>query len=1004
MPVAKPGRTTTTAAAGAQDRSEHAAQQLTPDLRFSLLGPLRGWAGTAELDLGRPQQRELLAVLLTAAGRPVSTDLLIDGLWDQAARPAEPLRAVRTHVYRLRTELRKHGAQDVLATVGDGYALRIEPDALDTDQFERASAQAAADRAAGRPAAATRALLDAALELWAGEPLTGMTGPHAEAVRVRLTEVHAQLREAKLELDLEIGDRADVAAELGALVVEHPGRQRLRELQMLALHRAGRTGEALAVYEDTRRYLAGHAGDLTRGRPLPDRRLTDLQARILRADPELLPQLPAGAPPDHPAPEQLPRAAGDFTGRAELLEQLTGLLASPSRPCVTITALDGIGGVGKTALAVHAAERLREHFPDGRLYADLRGAGPESADPAAVLVRFLQALGADDNAIPLDLDERVALYRSHLADRRVLVLLDNAADAAQVTALLPGAVGCAVLVTSRARLTGLAGARHLTVGALTEAEAVELLGRVIGPERTAAEPEECATVVAACDRLPLAIRIAGARLAARPDWTVAELAGRLADEHRRLAELAVGDTAVAATFALSYAGLTPAQAGAFRLLSLPNVPEIGLDSAAALLGVGTTEADVLLEDLTDLNLLDPRAVGRYGSHDLIRLYASECCTREEAPETKRQALARLLDFCLASARQAEAAAHSVPVGQRDLTGTPTAAPGLEFDSAEQAVGWMRTEAQLQQAMVAAALTDHHLPLVQAADLIDKLGSVLFTRTHSWSVADLASRTAAVAATRGDRRCEALARYVRGNMLYHVNDFQQAEQELTRTIALCVDDATRRVRACALLALGYNARVYGRFEEARGYCEESIALFESLGDHHSAGGALGELAFNYAKLDRFSEARAAAERGVQLTGSATSITQATSRYSLARVLRLCGAPAAALSCAEELLPVLRALHLSAFEAATGNLIAQIHLEAGDDRQVIEVAEAMLPLAHQTSGMLEAGLLRSLGVSLARLGHPARGRACLDEAVEIYQTLGVPSEAADTLALLAKPPFG
>ncbi|MFF7637707.1 BTAD domain-containing putative transcriptional regulator [Kitasatospora sp. NPDC008050] len=1004
---------------------QRAARQDTAELRFTLLGPLRGWVGEAELDLGRPQQQEVLAMLLTAAGRTVSVELLAEGVWGGRDWPGNPVQVLRTHVYRLRALLKQHAADSCLVTVGDGYALRLAPDALDTAAFELALPQAAQARHDGAPPGEVRAVLTAALDLWTAEPLTGLAGPHAEAVRLALTERRLTLLEAKLELDAELGDRPGLAAEVGDLVLEQPERQRLRAVQMLALYRAGRTAEALAVYEDVRRSLAGVT---------PDRALCELQARILRADPALSPAQAQAAPAERPRPAGLPPRITDFTGRQAELDRLTGVLAAGEptapeptapeptepgsvppgsaasdpatpgpaalNPTVVISAIDGIGGVGKTALAVQTAHHLLDRFPDGQLYADLRGADRAPAEPVAVLTGFLRALGLDDAAITGDLAERAALYRSALAGSQVLVVLDNAATAEQVAPLLPGSPGCAVLITSRGRLGGLAGAHHLRLDVLAEEEAVALFARIVGAARTAAEPVQLAAVVAACGHLPLAIRIAASRLAARPDWTLATLADRLADEQHRLAELCTGDIAVEATFALSYAGLSTDQARAFRLLSLPETPDLNLACAAALLGLEPEAAEDLLESLVDLNLLESRAFERYRFHDLVRVYARGRCAEEESASATRQALARLLAFCQATARHAEATAHAVEQDRCDLVEVEPGAAGQQFESAQQAMDWMRTEAAVHRALVERCCADPELPLVRAASLIDKMGAVLFDRTYMDTVAELAARTAAVAAERGDQRCQALARYVRGNLLWHTSDFVAAEAELTAAVALCADGSAPRLRACALLALGSNARVYGRFPEAVAYCEESIELFRELRDAHSEGGALGELAFNYAKLGRCAEARAAAERGVELSGDTESMGRATSWYSLARVLRMCGEPDAALAGAERALPLFRSLGVPAFEAATGNLIAQVHVETGRHEQAVHAAESALPLARRTSEMLAAGLLRSLGHSLGRLAQPARARACLSEAVRLFEGLGVSAEAAEAQALLAE----
>ncbi|GFN06204.1 hypothetical protein Smic_47600 [Streptomyces microflavus] len=456
-------------------------------------------------------------------------------------------------------------------------------------------------------------------------------GPYAENQRTRLEEWRLQLTEARLDLDLEVGSHAEAVSELTALTAAHPLRERLRELLMVALYRSGRQAEALAVYADTRRLLSEELGV----DPRPE--LAQLQQRILRADEELARPADEPAPAAAPLkPAQLPATVPDFTGRDSFVRDLGAQLASAEGSVMAVSALAGIGGVGKTTLAVHVAHQARPHFPDGQLYVDLQGAGARAAEPETVLGSFLRALGTADSAIPDTLDERAALYRSTLDGRRILVLLDNAHDAAQIRPLLPGTPGCAALVTSRVRMVDLAGAHLVDLDVMSPDEALQLFTRIVGAERVGAEREAALDVVAACGFLPLAIRIAASRLAARRTWTVSVLAAKLADERRRLDELQAGDLAVKATFELGYGQLEPAQARAFRLLGLADGPDISLAAAAALLNLEPHTAEDLLEALVDTSLLESAAPGRYRYHDLVRLYARACAERDEQPPVERE--------------------------------------------------------------------------------------------------------------------------------------------------------------------------------------------------------------------------------------------------------------------------------------------------------------------------------------------------------------------------------
>ncbi|RCG15840.1 helix-turn-helix domain-containing protein [Streptomyces reniochalinae] len=580
-------------------------------LRLTVLGPVRVWRGDQPLSLGSPQQKALLAALLLRGGHTATAEELIDAIWGEEP-PEQARAALRTYASRIRKALGPDG--DLLVSESGGYALREGGGtSLDVETARELAAQA--DKAAsGGDLARACELYDAALAQWSGEPLAHIPGPYAEAQRARLAEWRMSLLELRYDLDLRLGRHAEAVAGLTALAAAHPLRERLRELLMLALYRSGRQAEALAVHADIRRLLADELGV----DPAPE--LAALQQRILEADETLAPPGESGTTQARtPArPAQLPATLPDFTGRDSLVARLGAQL---SRADGTVMALAGIGGVGKTALAVHLGHAVADRFPDGQLYVDLQGTGASPADGAAVLGGFLRSLGTDDASLPEGVEERAALFRSLLAGRRVLVLLDNARDAAQVRPLLPGTAGCAALVTSRVRMVDLAGARLVDLDVLGPGEAMALFSRVVGAERVGAEREAAMDVVAACGFLPLALRIAAARLSARRTWTVSVLAAKLADERRRLDELQAGDQAVGATFELGYAHLDAEQARAFRLLGLTEGPDIPLAAAAALLDRPAEEAEDLLEALVDSSLLESAGPGRYRLHNLMRLHA-----------------------------------------------------------------------------------------------------------------------------------------------------------------------------------------------------------------------------------------------------------------------------------------------------------------------------------------------------------------------------------------------
>ncbi|MBB1262323.1 AfsR/SARP family transcriptional regulator, partial [Streptomyces alkaliterrae] len=612
-------------------------------LRFAVLGPVRAWRGEEPLSTGSPQQKALLVALLLRGGHTATAQELVDALWGEEP-PQQALAALRTYASRLRKVL---GSQ-TLVTESGGYMIdTAAPNtSLDLDEATRLAGEAEKFAASGDHGRARERYNDA-LALWDGEPLARVPGPYAEAQRARLEEWLLSLLEHRLDLDLQVGCHAEAVAELTALSAAYPLRERLRELLMLALYRSGRQAEALAVYADTRQLLAEELGV----DPRPE--LAELQQRILRADESLnltLDRLPA--PATFVMPRQLPATVPDFTGRTTQVAELSEQLATSERSVMAVSAVAGIGGVGKTTLAIHVAHAAKDRFPDGQLYADLRGTSTSPTEPGAVLAAFLRALGIADDAVPDGVEERAALYRSMLSGRRVLTLLDNARDAAQVRPLLPGTEGCAALITARTRMVDLAGAHLVDLDVMSPEEAMTLFTKIVGAERVGAEREAAMDVVAACGFLPLAIRIAAARLASRRTWTVSVLARKLGDERRRLDELQAGDQAVRATFELGYGQLDAEQARAFRLLGLAEGPDISLHAAAALLGLDADDTEDLLESLVDTSLLESAAPGRYRFHDLVRLYARDCALRDEHPPSEREsALSRLLDFYLATARE-----------------------------------------------------------------------------------------------------------------------------------------------------------------------------------------------------------------------------------------------------------------------------------------------------------------------------------------------------------------
>jgi DNA-binding SARP family transcriptional activator len=587
-------------------------------MEIRLLGPIEIVTDGSALDVGAPQQRLVLTALAADAGRLIGTESLIDRVWDEA--PDGARRTLQVHLSRLRRLLDSaredgHAPVRVLRRSG-GYLLDIEPDRVDALRF-RGLVERAHDR--DSTDAERVKLLAAAMELWRGPPLGDLPGQWAATVRQAWQQQYLDAAQDWAIASVQIGDVAPVLAPMAALTAEHPTVESLAAAFIRALYAAGQASDALDHYIVIRRHLTERLGTD------PGPQLQQLYRQILDADPALAPATGEA----HPGwtPHQLPAPPPAFTGRSTELAQL-------DRPHddadVVITVIDGMAGVGKTALAVEAAHRIAARYRDGQLYLDLRGytEDAEPLEPAEALDHLLRGLGVPPAQIPAGADGRAGLYRTRLAGRRMLILLDNAASESQVASLMPGAPGCFVIATSRHQLAGLDHARRLSLDTLARSDAVTLFVRCAGVGERFCSPELLAELVELCGGLPLAIRIAAARLKSHPTWTLTHLVERLRDRKHRLAELAAGQRSVAASFDLSYRRLNPEQQNAYQLLGQHPGPDIDEHATAALLDSTPISATRILGQLMDANLLLEPAAGRYRFHDLTRAHAADTAQRD----------------------------------------------------------------------------------------------------------------------------------------------------------------------------------------------------------------------------------------------------------------------------------------------------------------------------------------------------------------------------------------
>jgi DNA-binding SARP family transcriptional activator len=839
--------------------------------------------GGALVQIPHGKQRILLAALLLNAGRVVSADDLSDTLWESAP-PVSARATLQNYVKRLRACFGDSGHR-LIKTTTPGYSIQVGTGELDVHRFESLLA-------AGRGAARSGAWEDAAarlrdaLSLWRGEPLGGVSSTVLALREIpRLAELRLQAVEARIEADLHLGRHAEIIAELHRLSSDHPLRERLHAQLMLALYRDGRQADSLAAYQAVRDILVRELG------AEPGAELRELHRKILAHDAGLAGPPAAAAPGDGTAgkqvaasgtgprpvvPRQLPAAAWHFTGRTDELKSLTSLLegAADQRGTVLISAIGGMPGIGKTALALHWAHRVADRFPDGQLYVNLRGFDPSGApaDAAAVIRGFLGALQVPAHAIPAGLEEQAALYRSVLAGRQVLVMLDNAHDASQIRPLLPGTPGCLVLVTSRHQLASLIiteGAHALTLDLLPVAEARKLLARLLGAGRAGAEPRAADELIELCGRLPLALAIAAARAVDRPRSSLADLTAELREERHRLDALDAGEApaSVRAVFSWSYENLTGPGARMFRLLGVHPGPDITPAAAASLAAIPLAQARKALDELASAHLAAEQPPGRYQLHDLLRAYAAEQVragqpeagppaaraeTRPQTrPETERSAAeGRILDHylhtCHAVSRLLDPAKNVIaPAAPR---------PGVQPERPagyEQALAWVEAEHQVLLAAVGYAARhgyDSH-----AGQLPVVLETFLLRRGY-WHDLAQTQRTALEVATRGgDLTAQARAHHGLGRACALLGFLTQAQTHLSRALDLYKRLGDRMATARAHIDTGTAFSEHGRYHEALGHAGQARDLFRAARNPTGYATALNNIGWNHIHLGSYPQA-------------------------------------------------------------------------------------------------------------------------------------------------------
>jgi DNA-binding SARP family transcriptional activator len=883
-------------------------------LRITLLGSVDVWVDGERLPLGSPLQRTLFAMLALEAGNAVPVDRLVDALWGESL-PGDPRGLVHSYSSRLRKVLRPAGV--VIGKRAAGYVLEVEPRLVDLHEF-RALVRAGE--------------LRPALDLWPGSVLGGLTGSGVvAALRARLNAERLTAAEEWASRSLDAGRHQEALAELTSLAAAHPLRESLIRLELMALYRCGRPADALRRYEETRELLADELG------VDPGAELQEVYLRILRGD-----------LPEQEAPAQvvsLPFDVRDFTGRAAELTRL-----SDGNPVVVV---DGMPGVGKTALVVHAVHQLGDRYPDARIFVDLHGFTPgrEPVSAFAALQHLLQAVGVPPARIPGDLDQRISLWRSEMAHRRAVVVLDNAVSTDQVRPLLAGSL---TLVTSRLRLV-VDGAAALSLEVLPHAEAVALVIEIVGA-RALSEPAATAELVAVCGGLPLALRIAAARLVSRPKWTVSDLVERLREHRRTLPELTAGDKDVVASFLLSYEQLSAEQQRMFRLLGRIPGQDVDAHGAAALADVSFHDARDLLEDLLDHHLLVQHERGRYTFHDLVREFARSLSDEEPSG---------LLDFYL---HVANSAAHVLQPGRPDsspkIDRLPLAVPRLR--DLGDAMGWLRTERE---------------NLLAAVRFLAEIGD----NHNTW----------------------ALTRDVGHSLIitHHLDDLDELHG-LSFAAARRSQDRDKELG----VSFGIAIAAYGRcrYRDALEHAEHTRSLAHELGNLRWEGDSHAMIAMVLHRLGRFDEALVQAEAGMALQRCIESFrVYAITMSNVGRAHLARGDAEKALAKFTESLDLVRELGERSEEASILCGLGAAHSVLGDHERALELLADGLALAEQVGNdhYVMRGLIKTANAlrranrldearSFARRAFAALGHGvALDHLSTMHNVMGAIELASD-----------
>lgn len=1003
-------------------------------VRIRLLGAVELCAGEVRHRLGSAKERRTLAALAWDAGRTVSVDTLIHRVWDDP--PAKAREALYSHVARIRRAMQEvTGDRAPALTNGRHvYALEIDPDTVDLRRYLSLLDQAhcLADSHSGQEALR---LFDEATGLWAGEPLAGMPGAWPEHLRTEVTQRNLAAVQLRAAIALHRGRYAEAVAELLPVAERHPGDESLIEQLALALYGAGRLSDATRLLQRARHHLREEAG------VEPGEALQRVQQGILHRTPvtALLGPATRAAADDLPghAPDTLP-ADVVWVGRQAELDRLTGTLTDSGAPSsvVALEAIDGMAGIGKTSLAVHAAHQLYDHYPDGRIFLDLRGHAPLQAPltPVEALTDLLRQLGTPKSGIPQDLSGLTALWRTTVRHRRLVVILDDAAGPEQVRPLLPGASPALVIITSRHRLTGLPGVRPISLDVLPGDDAIALFQSLVGRGRAPGR-EDTAHIVRLCGHIPLAIEITASRLLSRPSWSVADLIDRFNRAGGRLPEIRDGHREMTQAFAVSYDALAPTRQRAFRRLGLHLGSEFGTEAAAALTGLPLQETERVLEELLACHLITEPSPHRYRLHDLLREYA-RIVAAEDGEDTNRQAVRRLLRHYLLAAdradRQAFPSRSRITVdggpGPRTAGPAPLADPQQWFitegSNLLAALEYVRTEGTDRELAVLthtlAGFLDSEGYLATAEPLlthaVDHWRAAGDHGAHARALLDLcavATHTAdyeralraagtalALARELRDEEIEAEALHQLSIPYWYTARYSEALRHQWRALQLRMKTGDRHQQARSLNLLGMTSLSVERHKESLKYFLEALSRFREVNDPRGQIRTLNNLAELYKEVGDLGNADRAYRSAMHISRAVGSRADyPLLQVNLAGTLSAAGKAGEALELYHKALPALRSMgdRRSELIALLG-MAGALH-SSGRSEEALPRYTAALALARRIQAAEEeASALQGLGVAEQATGRLHQARAHLQAGLALSEEIGARSGAAETMRAL------